>query len=824
MPGRFELGRFDPGRFGVVAATTPAYTSKKDSWRFDMPELIIGTDASEILTGGPGDTLVGGRGDDTFIVNYDGMLVQDLFDAGRGGYDTVFTSVSYDLRNASVEVLSTSLHAGTAAINLTGNEIAQLIIGNYGNNVLTSNGGGDTLIGFLGDDTYVVREGDQIVERAGEGTDTVTTSTNYSLGADVSVERLSGYELSRQGIVLSGNRFAQAIAGGGGADTLNGNGGADTLAGGAGDDVYRLYGEGDSVIEREGGGTDTVYTSATYVLTAGNSVETLAAALGVDTAPIALVGNEIAQTLVGNYGANVLNGGGAAAGDTLIGLLGDDTYRVYGLRDSVVEGAGGGNDAVFTSADYRLAAGVSVETLSTVQHAATDAINLFGNEGANLLIGNAGANLLDGGVGADTLTGFAGADTFRFTNAPVAGVVDRITDYGNGADVIQLDAAAFGLAAGALPAGALALGTSARDADDRILYDAATGTLAFDADGSGSGAAIAFAQIGAGLTLADLRITVASTGAEGVVGITTPGTYLLGNATGAGISLAALYPAASGFNFSLPLIDYEGAFNLVFGPNTANGGAPTISFGDGGVIQGAIVGAFDFSQLGQGIVARGAGFLAADGTLITTEPPLGTGAIVPYAPRLVIGTEFGDVITRPVPTNIGPFGFPNTGTIRGGGGNDTLSGGRAMDGGDGDDRIIGAYGQTLTGGAGADTFVLPNYTRTPGTNAQTSPATLTDFNPAQDRIELVLAVPSSSVFPGFDPNAGLTPGALDPSRFAIGTAATTPDQRIIYDPATGNLYFDANGSNGDVGAAIPLFAVLPPALDLTPAAFTLVAV
>ena len=51
------------------------------------------------------------------------------------------------------------------------------------------------------------------------------------------------------------------------------------------------------------------------------------------------------------------------------------------------------------------------------------------------------------------------------------------------------------LAAGALSADAFRLGTAALDADDRILYDAATGALFYDRDGTGAAAAVQFATL-----------------------------------------------------------------------------------------------------------------------------------------------------------------------------------------------------------------------------------------------------------------------------------------------------------------------------------------
>jgi serralysin len=69
-------------------------------------------------------------------------------------------------------------------------------------------------------------------------------------------------------------------------------------------------------------------------------------------------------------------------------------------------------------------------------------------------------------------------------------------------DTIRLENAVFtGLAAGALAPGAFNTGAAASQADDRIIYNTATGALLFDADGSGAGAAVHFATLAGGLAL-----------------------------------------------------------------------------------------------------------------------------------------------------------------------------------------------------------------------------------------------------------------------------------------------------------------------------------
>jgi serralysin len=76
-------------------------------------------------------------------------------------------------------------------------------------------------------------------------------------------------------------------------------------------------------------------------------------------------------------------------------------------------------------------------------------------------------------------------------------------DFASGSDRIALDDAVFaGLTPGSLAAGAFVAGSAAQDADDRIIYNSATGQLLFDADGNGAGAAIHFATVHPGTAVA----------------------------------------------------------------------------------------------------------------------------------------------------------------------------------------------------------------------------------------------------------------------------------------------------------------------------------
>ncbi|GHC48825.1 M10 family metallopeptidase C-terminal domain-containing protein [Neogemmobacter tilapiae] len=119
---------------------------------------------------------------------------------------------------------------------------------------------------------------------------------------------------------------------------------------------------------------------------------------------------------------------------------------------------------------------------------------LSGDSGNDSLFGGRGDDVLTGGRGRDELTGDAGADHFRFRNAR-EGDADKIMDFAVGEDKIVVNAAFFDLPEGALDDDAFHLGKVAEDAEDRFLYDAATGRLLFDADGTGDGQAVLLARL-----------------------------------------------------------------------------------------------------------------------------------------------------------------------------------------------------------------------------------------------------------------------------------------------------------------------------------------
>lgn len=180
--------------------------------------------------------------------------------------------------------------------------------GGSGNDALDGGAGNDAMSGGAGNDTYAVDSiGDKVIEAAGQGTDTVVASSSFTLSSNVENLTLTG----TGNIFGVGNDIANVLVGNGNNNVLNGEAGADTMKGGLGDDIYAVDNAGDKIIEVAGQGIDTVQAQSSYTLAA--NVEKL---IQVGTANIAGTGNELANTIQGNLGANIFTGG--AGNDTFV--------------------------------------------------------------------------------------------------------------------------------------------------------------------------------------------------------------------------------------------------------------------------------------------------------------------------------------------------------------------------------------------------------------------------------------------------------------------------------------------------------------------------
>lgn len=440
--------------------------------------VITGNTAANIIDGGAGlDTLIGGKGNDTYVVDSTTDVITEL---AAEGTDTIQAIVSYDLTDTdgagdnggNIENLTLT---GTDVINATGNALANKLTGNTGNNVLDGAAGIDTLIGGAGDDTYKVdlkltgtgpnvigSWQDAITESAGQGNDTVelrdgagiTKISTITLGANLdnldasatasALLNLTGNTLNN---IITGNNAANKIDGGAGNDSLSGNdgddsliGGAgndtllggnglDTLVGGAGNDVYLYDDLSDVIVEAAGsaGGIDTVQTTLTFDLSANSNTANVENLTLTGSDGVAGTGNNLANFITGNSAFNVLIGGagndtldGGGNGDSLEGGIGNDTYIVDDLTDTIVELADEGIDTIQSSVSLDLGAlandfYVNIENLTLTGNAS---INAFGSNVANVLIGNEEDNEFTGGDGVDTLKGGKGDDTYFVNLVP----------------------------------------------------------------------------------------------------------------------------------------------------------------------------------------------------------------------------------------------------------------------------------------------------------------------------------------------------------------------------------------------------------------------
>lgn len=197
--------------------------------------------------------------------------------------------------------------------------------------------------------TYVVGTGDTVIEAAGAGADTVSSSITWTLGSNLENLTLTG----SSAINGSGNALG---------NVMTGNSAANVLTGGAGNDTY-VVGTSDTVTEAANAGSDTVQSSITWTLGANLENLTLTGSSTVNgtgnTLGNVLTGNAANNTLTGNAGNDTLDGG--AGTDTLAGGTGNDGYvlgRGYGA-DTLQE-----NDTTAGNTDVlQFLSGVSTEQI-----------------------------------------------------------------------------------------------------------------------------------------------------------------------------------------------------------------------------------------------------------------------------------------------------------------------------------------------------------------------------------------------------------------------------------------------------------------------------
>ena len=292
-----------------------------------LSNLIVGSSGNNNLTGvGGNDTLLGGNGNDDLaggdgndvldgglgINLLAGGLGNDIYVLGAGtdavtefngqGTDEVRSASGINLAGPQFENIENLRLTGSAHVGASGNNLANIIIGNSGINGLSGQGGNDTIYGGDGDDEinggtdndamnggkgddlyYVDAAGDKVTENANEGHDTVYSDlSSYVLGANVENLDFGGEAGAAVGTGntlanrIRGNDFANKLIGGSGDDLLDGGAGNDTLVGGIGNDFYVLDSVDDKVTELANQGIDDIRTNQSFDLSVdGIAIENL---------------------------------------------------------------------------------------------------------------------------------------------------------------------------------------------------------------------------------------------------------------------------------------------------------------------------------------------------------------------------------------------------------------------------------------------------------------------------------------------------------------------------------------------------------------------
>ena len=748
---------------------------------YSKPDNVLFRTVAEGSSGN--DSIVGSAVDD----DLSGRLGNDTL-VGLGGSDFLGGDAGND-----------RLDGGAADDDLSGDTGNDTLIGGTGNDTLNGSDGIDTADYTSANSAISVNLQQFSARGVGAGA-TVGIDTLYF------VERVvgSGYNDS----LVGGGAFGVTLSGGAGNDTLIGGAVADSLLGGAGADFFDASASGTTI---GGLGNDTMDGGAVldrinYL--DGNSVS-YAASNGAVTVNLAtgiafdgVAGTDTLRNIdfvTGSTFSDRLTGSSGRGFEMFTGGLGNDTIDGGAITDTL--NGRDYNRAVFSSigaaVNVDLAAGTATgQGNDTLIH-----INrVRGSELADTIRGSNRTDVtesIEGRRGNDLLDGRGGLDLVRYQYA------------GQGVSV--------NLATGVGLAGA-------GDQDTLIGIEGVRGSNFNDSivGGNAANAALEFFRGmggndtidgGAGFDRVDyvdsmqgVRVTLGGTGS----GTAIDGTPILnGQITYAGTAGATIgtdtlrnIESVRGSDFTDVIagssIATEETFEGRAGNDIINGisGIDRVSYHTS--IAGVTV------ALG----LAGADGSASDGwggtdRLRDIDNVLGSRD---FADRLT-GNELANRLDGQGGNDLlsGGLGID---TLIGGNGNDVLGGGGAVDvlsGGAGNDLLNGGDGSDLlTGGTGLDAFRFSAVL-----NGSTNVDRISDYAVADDTLQL-----DDAYFAGIGALGTLAAGAL-----ALGTHALDTTDRIVYDSATGRIYFDADGSGA--GAQV-LFASVTAGTALTASDFAIV--
>jgi Ca2+-binding RTX toxin-like protein len=662
-------------------------------------DTLNGGAGNDTLTGGIGnDTVNGGDGDDT--VNYtfgdgvdsvDGGGGQDRFNVtGTSANNTLLVaiaagvlttvagntltsveSVVADLGEGIGEGTDTLSYAGateSVTVDLAGTasgftSIAGIenVIGGTVNDVLSSAADGrvNTLTGGTGDDTYIMRETQDLTVEggAGGGTDEVRSiAATYTLGTNV--ENLTF--IGSGDFTGTGNVLDNVITGGSGNDLLSGAAGNDAINGGAGNDT--LNGDAGNDALNGGAGNDTINGG---------------------------LGNDTINHTVGE-GADAVDGGANTDTLNVTGTAGDETLGVI-FAGSVLTQVDGGSVIGVESVTANLADGV--DTLSYAGSTTAVNVNLelgtasgftsitgienvTGGSGNDLLAGSAGANTLDGGAGNDTVSAGDGDDTVNYGVGQGADTVEG----GSGLDSLNISGTAAADTLNVVVSGAVVT---------QVAGGAISGIESVNADLQGDADTLSYAG-----TTESVTVNLATAGASGFASIAaienvTGGS---GNDSLTGDAGANVLQGGDG--------DDTVHYSVGAGADTVDGGAGLDSLDITGTAADDTLGVV----VSGGVVTQVAGGAVSGIESVNADLDGGSDTLS-YA-----GTTEAVTVDLSTSTAAGFASIAGIENVTGGSGNDSLAGdagANVLDGGAGDDTItytVGGGADTVEGGSGLDSL------------------------------------------------------------------------------------------------------------------------
>lgn len=819
----------------------------------DGNDTLAADDGNDYLDGGSGDDVLrGGSGNNRFA----GGAGADTIDGGAG-----IDSVSYfsDYGSGGVATgrgVTVNLATGTAIDNwghadklagiegVTGSRYADTLTGNADDNSLSGGDGDDILVGGAGADFLSGGNGnDKLQGGTGRdrfwgdaGNDTIDGGAITDLTGNTDGNTMNYFQ-AQSGVVVNLST-GKGYDGFGGLDTLVN---INTVIGSAYDDV--LTGSSRAVLEIFDGdqGDDVINGGAVtdrYNDTNGNRVTYYYtdSAVQVDLALGTASGGGGNDIL-----ANITQVFGTDFDDTLRGSNTDLVEQFHGgAGNDLIDGRGGLDQALYIEALAGVNVNFATGTARDGSGGIDELIDIEGVRGSNfddiLVGGNAdngdvpgeGLEFFSGERGNDTIDGGAGFDRADYTSSIAAVSVvlgglgaGRAADGFGGTDVLLNIEAVRGSNFADILTGSdtgafesfegrggndTINGMGGTDLVDYSYAGAAVNVnlaAGIAADGQGGSDKLSnIEQVRGSLTGNDILYgnTLANRleglggndtlngagGADTMVGGDGNDTYYVDNA--GDLVLETNARTAGGIDQVISTISYKLGANvenlrLLNGDTNATGNSlnNVIYAGTGrnAIDGGAGTDTLSFAYATATATSGTAGVKLALGAAATTASGI-SGADTVFNIENLIGSKYSDTLT----------GSSGANTIDGGAGNDYLNGGGGND--------------VLTGGAGADWFTFSSALNNTG-----NVDVITDFA-AEDTIRLENAV--------FTKLAAT--GTLASANFKVlGSSALDANDYIQYDKASGNLYYDADGSGA--GAAVRI-AVVGVHLALTSGDFMVV--